>query len=156
PFPAPAVDVPPVTLDELIPPGLVKRFLPQPSEQVHPRGGERVIRHGHHSPRVRPGRPIASDERPGQQSSAGLGLVVLQLLQPPIPNKAREDLATTASTDLSRWVNFRVVSANYSTTASTVRGSKPAAWVQRFLSPKLVVVRGFWRAGVYGCPVATM
>src|SRR5262249_11538499 len=86
PPPAPAVDVPAVMLDELVPAGLVRRVLPQPRQQAAAGRGERGIYHdgyyppgggkssAHYSKRLR--RTQASDDsraarRPGAAEPAG-------------------------------------------------------------------------------------
>src|SRR5262249_41775242 len=51
PLPAPAVEVPPVTLDEHVPGCLVRRVLPQPRQQGDARRWHRRIRHRYYSRR---------------------------------------------------------------------------------------------------------
>src|SRR5262245_66317357 len=58
PLPAPAVDVPPVTLDERVPGGLVRRVLPQPRQQGDARRGERAVHHGYYSGRGKTLAPV--------------------------------------------------------------------------------------------------
>src|SRR5262249_13779736 len=51
PLAAPAVDVPPVALDEFVPGGLVRRVLRQPPQQGDARRRQRGVGHGYYPPK---------------------------------------------------------------------------------------------------------